>query len=73
MTPRPADDPWDAQLDVAAAHATVTELRSRGARFRNNIVTGTGGKQIIIEDPSGNPVGLFEPILPEARMTQPTA
>ena len=69
----PAEDPWDAQVDVAAAHATVTELRSRGARFRNDIVTGTGGKQIIIEDPSGNPVELFQPILPQARMTQPTA
>lgn len=41
-------------------------------RFRGDIVTGTGGKQIIIEDPSGNPVELFQPVLPQARMTQPT-
>ena len=54
--------------DLAAA---VEALRSSGARFRNDIVTGVGGKQIIIEDPSGNPVELFEPILPEARLSQP--
>ena len=60
-------------VEVPDLAATVTELRSRGARFRNDIVTGTGGKQIIIEDPSGNPVELFQPILPEARMTHPTA
>jgi catechol 2,3-dioxygenase-like lactoylglutathione lyase family enzyme len=53
--------------DLAAA---VAELRSGGARFRNDVVTGVGGKQIIIEDPSGNPVELFEPILPEARLSQ---
>ena len=45
-------------VEVPDLPATVTELRSRGARFRNDIVTGTGGRQIIIEDPSGNPVEL---------------
>ena len=55
--------------DLAAA---VGELRSSGARFRNDIVTGVGGKQIIVEDPAGNPVELFEPILPEARLSRPT-
>jgi hypothetical protein len=39
-----------------------------GVRFRNDIVTGFGGKQILAEDPSGNPIELFEPILPEARL-----
>ena len=39
-----------------------------GNRFRNDIVTGTGSRQIIAEDPSGNPVELFEPLLPEARL-----
>ncbi len=58
-------------IEVPDLAATVSELGSRGARFRNDIVTGTGGKQIIIEDPSGNPVELFQPILPEARLTQP--
>ena len=43
-----------------------------GARFRNEIVTGVGGKQILLEDPSGNPVELFEPTRPEARLSQPS-
>ena len=36
------------------------------------IVTGVGGKQILLEDPSGNPVELFEPTRPEARLSQPS-
>jgi catechol 2,3-dioxygenase-like lactoylglutathione lyase family enzyme len=39
----------------------VTRLREAGARFRNDIVSGPGGKQILLEDPSGNVVELFEP------------
>jgi hypothetical protein len=35
-------------------------LRDAGVRFRNDIVTGPGGKQVVIEDPSGNPVELFQ-------------
>jgi len=53
--------------DVAAA---VEKLRAAGVRFRNEIVAGVGGKQVMIEDPSGNPVELFEPIRPEARLAQ---
>ena len=41
--------------------AEVAQLRGRGARFRNDIVTGPGGKQILLEDPSGNVVELFQP------------
>jgi len=37
--------------------------------FRNDIVTGVGGKQIIVDDPSGNPVELFEPTMASARMS----
>ncbi len=44
--------------DVAT---TVEKLKSAGNRFRNDIVVGNGGKQVLIEDPSGNPVELFEP------------
>jgi hypothetical protein len=44
-------------------------LRKAGAHFRNEIVTGIGGKQILVDDPSGNPIELFEPILPEARLS----
>ena len=56
------------QLEVTDLEATVEELRRHGARFRNEIVTGTGGKQILVEDPSGNPVELFEPTIAEARL-----
>ena len=48
--------------------ATVEELRAAGVTFRNDIVDGVGGRQIIAEDPSGNPVELFEPTRPEARL-----
>jgi hypothetical protein len=40
---------------------TVEKLRHAGCRFRNEIVSGKGGQQILIDDPSGNPVELFEP------------
>jgi catechol 2,3-dioxygenase-like lactoylglutathione lyase family enzyme len=53
-------------LEVADLATTVEELRAAGARFRNEIVTGVGGRQILLEDPSGNPIELFEPTLPEA-------
>ncbi len=59
-------------IEVADLAATVDRLRDKGVRFRNEIVTGVGGKQILAEDPSGNPVELFEPVLPEARLSQPT-
>jgi catechol 2,3-dioxygenase-like lactoylglutathione lyase family enzyme len=59
-------------IEVPDLAALVQELRSAGARFRNDIVTGIGGKQILLEDPSGNPVELFEPTLPEARLSQPS-
>ena len=42
--------------------ATVEELRGKGAHFRNEVVTGVGVEQILIEDPSGNPIELFEPL-----------
>jgi len=48
--------------------AVVEALQNAGVHFRNNIVSGVGGKQIIVDDPSGNPVELFEPVLQEARM-----
>jgi predicted enzyme related to lactoylglutathione lyase len=41
--------------------ATVETLKHQGGHFRNEIVIGNGGKQILIEDPSGNPIELFEP------------
>jgi len=50
--------------DIAAE---VARLRTEGVRFRNEIVTGPGGKQILIEDPAGNVVELFEPAASSAR------
>jgi len=59
-------------LEVADIEAAVEELRASGARFRNEIVTGVGGRQILVEDPSGNPVELFEPTTPQARLDRPS-
>lgn len=55
-------------IEVADLAVTVRELRGNGVRFRNEIVDGVGGRQILAEDPSGNPVELFEPTRPEARL-----
>ena len=41
--------------------AEVTRLRDAGARFRNDVVEGPGGKQILLQDPSGNVIELFQP------------
>jgi len=56
-------------LEVTDLEETVAALRKIGARFRNEIVTGVGGKQILVEDPSGNPVELFEPLIEGAKLT----
>ena len=68
---RPEPGGWNRfAIEVSDVGATVAELRDAGARFRNDIVTGVGGKQILLEDPSGNPIELFEPIRPEARLSR---
>jgi catechol 2,3-dioxygenase-like lactoylglutathione lyase family enzyme len=65
----PAPGGWNRfSLEVADLAATVAKLRAAGAHFRNDIVTGVGGKQILVDDPSGNPVELFEPTSAEARL-----
>jgi catechol 2,3-dioxygenase-like lactoylglutathione lyase family enzyme/uncharacterized UPF0146 family protein len=67
---RPEPGGWNRlSLEVSDLEATVGELRATGARFRNEIVTGVGGKQILLEDPSGNPIELFEPTLTEASLS----
>jgi catechol 2,3-dioxygenase-like lactoylglutathione lyase family enzyme len=67
---RPEPGGWNRfAIEVTDLAATVEALRKAGAHFRNDIVTGVGGKQILVDDPSGNPVELFEPTLPEARLT----
>jgi catechol 2,3-dioxygenase-like lactoylglutathione lyase family enzyme len=55
-------------IEVSGIESKVESLRKAGARFRNDIVTGIGGKQIIVEDPSGNPIELFEPLIQEAHL-----
>jgi catechol 2,3-dioxygenase-like lactoylglutathione lyase family enzyme len=58
-------------IEVSDLDAMVGRLREAGAHFRNDIVTGVGGRQILLEDPSGNPVELFEPTIAEARLSCP--
>jgi catechol 2,3-dioxygenase-like lactoylglutathione lyase family enzyme len=60
-------------LEVSDLAATVEKLRAHGAHFRNDIVTGVGGRQILVDDPSGNPVELFEPTRAEARLDTPAS
>jgi catechol 2,3-dioxygenase-like lactoylglutathione lyase family enzyme len=65
----PAPGGWNRiVLEVDDLEATVDTLRNHGIRFRNEIVVGVGGRQVLIDDPSGNPVELFEPTRPEARL-----
>ena len=46
---------------VEDIEADVAHLREAGVRFRSEIVTGPGGRQIVLDDPSGNPIELFQP------------
>ena len=65
----PAPGGWNRfQLEVEDLEALVAQLRAHEAHFRSDIITGVGGRQILVDDPSGNPVELFEPILAEARL-----
>ena len=67
---RPQAGGWNRfMLEVEDLATTATALRDVGVQFRNEIVTGVGGKQILLDDPSGNPVELFEPTRPEASLS----
>lgn len=67
--PRPEPGGWNRfTVEVEDLEARVQALRDAGAHFRNDIVVGVGGKQILLEDPSGNPIELFEPTRPEAHL-----
>jgi catechol 2,3-dioxygenase-like lactoylglutathione lyase family enzyme len=57
-------------LEVDDLAGIADMLRAAGVRFRSDVITGVGGKQTLIEDPSGNPVELFEPTRPEARLSE---
>jgi catechol 2,3-dioxygenase-like lactoylglutathione lyase family enzyme len=59
---KPEPGGWNRiQIEVEDLASTVGALRRAGARFRNDIVTGFGGKQILLRGPAGNPIELFEP------------
>ena len=65
---KPEPGGWNRiSLEVTDLATVVEKLRAARVRFRNDIVTGVGGRQVLIDDPAGNPVELFEPLLPEAR------
>jgi catechol 2,3-dioxygenase-like lactoylglutathione lyase family enzyme len=58
----PAPGGWNRiHLVVDDLDAQVSRLRAAGVAFRNDVISGPGGRQVLIEDPSGNPVELFEP------------
>jgi catechol 2,3-dioxygenase-like lactoylglutathione lyase family enzyme len=58
-------------LQVPDVDASAESLRREGVTFRSDVVSGVGTKQVMIEDPSGNPIELFEPLRPEARLEEP--
>ncbi len=59
---QPSPGGWNRiHLLVDDIEAEVARLRGAGVRFRNDVVTGPGGKQILLDDPSGNPIELFQP------------
>jgi catechol 2,3-dioxygenase-like lactoylglutathione lyase family enzyme len=67
---KPEPGGWNRfSIEVDDLTTTVEALRTAGVHFRNEIVTGIGGKQILVDDPSGNPIELFEPTLPAARLS----
>lgn len=59
---KPAPGGWNRfVLEVKDLPGLVEQMRQQGARFRNDIVKGPGGQQILCEDPSGNVIELFQP------------
>jgi catechol 2,3-dioxygenase-like lactoylglutathione lyase family enzyme len=66
---KPEPGGWNRfMIEVADLASLVETLREAGSHFRNDIVEGVGGKQILLEDPAGNPIELFQPTRPEARL-----
>jgi catechol 2,3-dioxygenase-like lactoylglutathione lyase family enzyme len=67
----PAPGGWNRfAIEVPDVATTVERLRKAGAQFRGDIIVGVGGNQAIVEDPSGNPIELFEPKRAEARLNR---
>jgi catechol 2,3-dioxygenase-like lactoylglutathione lyase family enzyme len=57
------------QLELTDLQTKVDELRSQGVALRSDVIVGVGGKQALVEDPSGNPIELFEPTRAEAKLS----
>jgi catechol 2,3-dioxygenase-like lactoylglutathione lyase family enzyme len=66
---RPVPGGWNRfSLEVSDLAAAIEPLRAAGVHFRTDgVVVGVGGDQVVLDDPSGNPVELFQPTRPEAR------
>jgi catechol 2,3-dioxygenase-like lactoylglutathione lyase family enzyme len=65
----PAPGGWNRfAIEVDDIESVAARLRESGTHFRNEIVNGVGGRQVLIDDPSGNPVELFQPTISEARL-----
>jgi catechol 2,3-dioxygenase-like lactoylglutathione lyase family enzyme len=60
-------------VQVDDVHAAAARLRQAGVPLRSDVIDGVGVRQAIVEDPSGNPIELFEPKSPEARLGASTA
>jgi catechol 2,3-dioxygenase-like lactoylglutathione lyase family enzyme len=55
-------------IEVDGIDALLARLLAAGVRARSGVIDGVGGRQVVIEDPSGNPVELFQPTVPEAQL-----
>jgi catechol 2,3-dioxygenase-like lactoylglutathione lyase family enzyme len=68
---RPEPGGWNRfSVQTDDLRETVGRLRQAGVHFRSDIIDGVGGRQAIIEDPSGNPIELFQPTRQEARLSE---
>jgi len=68
---KPQPGGWNrVMLEVGDLPNTAAALRAAGIRFRSGVIEGVGGSQVIVEDPSGNPVELFSPARAEARLSR---
>jgi catechol 2,3-dioxygenase-like lactoylglutathione lyase family enzyme len=66
---RPVPGGWNRfMVEVDDLDGSAAALREAGARLRSPVIEGVGGRQLIVEDPSGNPVELFSPTRDEARL-----
>lgn len=68
---RPEPGGWNRfAVQVEDVTEIASRLRLAGVRFRSDVIEGVGGRQALIEDPSGNPIELFQPLRPEARLSE---